>query len=176
MPIFFQVVEVILRRRQVQDIDFNSSTLIAAIIATMVISYWLGTNGSYWGVLTLPKNNFTLLSSIIVPLVVTGVLYKFMELKEIPARFMQTSIALLIASAITTSLVVVTMPYPQLIGIGLMFAIVKIIVTVDIFKQAFEVSAGKALLYMIGLSLVSNVISAVILSLILVLTGNVPPQ
>jgi len=161
-----------LRRRKVQDIDFDRGTLIASIIATMAIGYWHSSVASYWGIIPPTKNNFPMLSSVVAPIVFIGILYKFMELNNIQARFMQTTIAFLIASAITTSLIIATTPYPSLFLIGSALLIVNIMVSVDIFKQAFEVSAARAFLYSIGLSLVSSFISMLIITFILDLTRN----
>lgn len=155
MNIFQQLVQIILRQRQPQDIDFDQNAAIFYVVATAGINYITSAQS---GAFTQP-----LLISVVQTLAQAGVLFLFLKIANKSSRFVQTATALFGITAILSILVWVIAQIGVLSLLAFILLVWSFVLTVLILRAAFDTKLILAFLLTVALGAASVMITLLVI-------------
>jgi len=160
MSTFIQLFEVLFNQRKVENLQYDQTSLVIAVLIYTITTYWFGQIESIYGI-ELERIKIPIVAAAAYSIVLAIILYKLLDMSGKSERFNQFAIAFFGSSAVFGVLLIFAIQHQALILFGMAFIIWNIVVLLRIFKQTFEVSTGRAFLYFIGINLASNMVLGV---------------
>ena len=154
MTIFQQLLQIILRQRQPQDIDHDQSAAMFYVVLTAGLSY---VTSAQSGIFSHP-----LLISLVQTAVQAGILFLILRMSGFALRFVQTCTALFGITAILSVAVWLLGMVPALsITVGVLLAW-SFYLNILIMRDALDASFPKAILLAVALGILSVFITMMI--------------
>lgn len=154
MQIIRQLFEIIIRKRQPQDLDYNSAAALISLISSIAIGYMVYS--------VIPQISKPLMYNIAMVLLQTVAIYGFLAINQKATRFIQTITAIF---GVTVILQIITVGLGQL-GVLASFAFLvtlwNLILVVFIMRTALECSTIKAVFVTLGYHLFMGIVMSLI--------------
>ncbi len=164
MNIISQLVQFILLKREVKDIQFSPPMAVTVIavdsLLLLMAANFINNAGIQVGEVTI--NRFPYSAALSYSILYVGLFYSFFAAQEKQARFIQAAIAFFGTSVILTLANVIVAPLPGAGILILALAFLKIFCSVRVLTQSLGYSALRAAFSLLGISMMSYLIATTI--------------
>jgi hypothetical protein len=154
MKIIRQLLEIVLRKRQPQDLDYDLNAAVTSVICSIGIVYLIYSSIPYFSKPLAYSSGLVLLKAICI--------YAFLAINGKSKRFVQTISAIFGATVILYALALVMSQISILGMLALLLLLWNFILGVLIIKAALECSAFKAALIMIACQLIVSAVMPIL--------------
>lgn len=154
MQIIRQLVEIIIRKRQPQDLDFNSNAAAISLACSIGLGYMLYSK--------IPQISQPLIYNIAMVLLQALAIYGFLAINKKANRFTQTITAIF---GVTVILQIVTVGLGQagiLATFSLLVTLWNLALVISIMRSALECSIIKAVIVTLGYHLFMGIFMAML--------------
>ena len=167
MSIIQQIIQFITFNREVKDIDYNQSVATALFAANVLINFY----GMQLILQALPELNSQdfqtapLYHSVLQNLINLGLFYALFRIQDMEIRFIQAATAFFGVSVILVPVGVLLTIIPGLQILSLVPFLWVLVCSVRVIMQSLELSVGLSIVTLMGLTLLSAILSTVLLPL-----------
>lgn len=168
MAILTQLIEFILLKRKLEDINYSQTAAVIGFLAHIVVGYFaleylLNSLAQFTE--TQPELQ-TPVQTTIKSVIFVLFIYMLFEAKERPERFVQSAIALFGSSTILSIVIIAMSVFPGSLLLMTFLVVWQIVLTVRILMEALDYNPLVGFLSYFGIDILSTFISTAIYSFI----------
>lgn len=173
MTVISQLVQFILHRRQVKDIDYNPNICAIAILGDALPLFFFVTLVNKQGVEleNITFNHISLGVPVTYAVLFTALFYSFFAAKQLQARFVQAATAFFGASLILSLVSMLISQVPGLVLLTYVIFGLKISCAIRVAVESLDYSVPRALFSYIGIAMMAMLIATMLFPIDAVQTG-----